>query len=73
LGLNLSFILGSVAIWSLRIFYFYEGGFNFVPLASFKNCNFFLALVFVGLANQGKDIVVFRFIIERSSSRDLGP
>ncbi len=42
-GLDLSFILGSLAIWSLRIFYFYEGGFNFVRLASFKNCNFFLS------------------------------
>jgi hypothetical protein len=51
-GLDLSFILGSVAIWSLRIFCFYESEFNFVPLASFKNCNFFLSLVFVGLEYQ---------------------
>ncbi len=28
---------------------------------------------FVGLAYQGKDIVVFRFIIEYSSLRDFGP
>ncbi len=44
MGLDLSFSLGSVAIWSLRIFCFDESGFNFVPLASFKNCNFFLSL-----------------------------
>jgi hypothetical protein len=28
---------------------------------------------FVGLAYPGKDIVVFRFIIEYSSLRDFGP
>jgi hypothetical protein len=28
---------------------------------------------FVGLAYQGKDIVVFRFNIEYSSLRDFGP
>jgi hypothetical protein len=28
---------------------------------------------FVGLAYQGKDIVVFRFIIDNSSLRDFGP
>jgi hypothetical protein len=27
---------------------------------------------FIALAYQGKDIIVFRFIIEYSSSRDLG-
>jgi len=27
----------------------------------------------IGLAYQGKDIVVFRFIIEYSSLRDFGP
>jgi len=57
-GLDLSFSLGSVAIWSLRIFCFYESRSNFVQLASFKNCNFFLSLVFVGLAYQGKGYCV---------------
>jgi hypothetical protein len=28
---------------------------------------------FIGLAYQGKDIVMFRFIIEDSSLRDFGP
>jgi hypothetical protein len=28
---------------------------------------------FVGLAYQGKDIIVLRFIIEYSSLRDFGP
>jgi hypothetical protein len=28
---------------------------------------------FIGLAYHGKDIVVFRFIIEYSSLRDFGP
>jgi hypothetical protein len=37
-------------------------------LEQFANCCF----AFVGLAYPGKDIV-FRFIIEYSSSRDLGP
>ncbi len=34
-------------------------------------CCFLMA--FVGLAYQGKDIIVFRFIIEYSSLRDFGP
>jgi hypothetical protein len=32
-----------------------------------------LWFVVVGLAYQGKDIIVFRFIIEYSSLRDYGP
>jgi hypothetical protein len=30
-------------------------------------------ICFVGFAYQGKDIVVFRFIIEYNSLRDFGP
>jgi hypothetical protein len=30
-------------------------------------------ILFVGLAYQGMDIIVFRFIIEFSSLRDFGP
>jgi hypothetical protein len=36
-------------------------------------CDTPLVVDFVGLAYQGKGIVVFRFIIEYSSSRDFGP
>jgi hypothetical protein len=55
-GLDLSFSLGSVGVSDF--FCFYESGSNFVQLASFKNCNFFLSLVFVGLAYQGKGYCV---------------
>jgi hypothetical protein len=33
----------------------------------------FYLIYFIGLAYQGKDIIVFRFIIEYSSLSDFGP
>jgi hypothetical protein len=53
--------------------------YNGLQIRSEKLCTYYsfspclLLPLFVGLALVGKDIVVFRFIIEYSSLRDFGP
>jgi len=61
------FFLWALTIWSWVLLFWLGLEFSlFVPSFSLAGC-------FVGLAYQGKDIIVFRFIIEYSSLRDFRP